>query len=364
MMLKCGERLVRCLTGQDVDRVPFGVGIGWFPWGQTQARWRGESGKADLNVWQELGYDGGFNCPPCAAGIWPAFERQVLEETANTITVRDEAGIVRRDLKSGLSMPEFLGYPVRTPDDWERIRSERLNPAAPGRLVVDWDAFRARLRQTGEAVQVGWFPYGVFGTPRELMGAEEVLVAFYEYPEMIQDMMQHMTNLWIHLWNQVAREVQIDHIHIWEDMSGRQGSLISPSMVEAFMMPCYDRIVGFAKAHGVRIVSVDTDGDCSELVPIFMRHGVNMMFPFEVQAGNDILAYRRQYPTLGIMGGLDKRALAGTRADIDREVERAARMVTLGRYVPGFDHLIPPDVGWENFRYAATRLRQVCGGVG
>jgi hypothetical protein len=91
-----------------------------------------------------------------------------------------------------------------------------------------------------------------------------------------------------------------------------------------------------------------------------MRHGVNVFFPFEVQAGNDILAYRRRYPTLGIMCGLDKRALAGTRADVDREVAKTAAMVKQGRYVPGFDHLIPPDATWDNFRYAATRIKELC----
>jgi hypothetical protein len=171
-----------------------------------------------------------------------------------------------------------------------------------------------------------------------------------------------MTTLWLGLYERVAAEVQIDHIHIWEDMSGRQGSLISPAMVEEFMMPCYDRIAGFARDHGVRLVSVDTDGNCSELVPVMMKHGVNMFFPFEVQAGNDILAYRRQYPQLGIMCGLDKRVLSGTHADVDREVTKAAAMVKLGRYVPGFDHLIPPDATWANFKYAAEQLKQICCG--
>jgi hypothetical protein len=61
------------------------------------------------------------------------------------------------------------------------------------------------------------------------------------------------------------------------------------------------------------------------------------------------------------MGGLDKRALAGTRADVDAEVEKAAWMIRNGgRYIPGFDHLIPPDAKWDNFKYAAERLRQVC----
>ena len=84
----------------------------------------------------------------------------------------------------------------------------------------------------------------------------------------------------------------------------------------------------------------------------------------EVQAGNDILEYRRLYPDLGILGGLDKRALAGTRADVDREVEKCARMVKLGRYIPGFDHLIPPDASWEDFRHAAEEIKRVCHEVG
>lgn len=209
-------------------------------------------------------------------------------------------------------------------------------------------------------MQVGCFPYGVFGAARDLMGVEALLTGFYDDPRMIQDMMEHLTSLWIALWRRVAAEVRIDHIHIWEDMSGKQGSLISPAMVERFMMPCYDRMAAFAKEAGVRLVSVDTDGDCGELVPVMMRHGVNFFMPFEVQAGNDILAYRKQYPELGILGGLDKRALALDRAAIDREVEKAAEMVKAGRYVPGWDHLIPPDVPWSNFVYAAEQIKGIC----
>ena len=172
--------------------------------------------------------------------------------------------------------------------------------------------------------------------------------------------MRHLTDLWISLWLRIAQEIQIDRIHIWEDMSGRQGSLVSPKMVEEFMMPCYDRIGAVGRENGVRVVSVDTDGDVSELVPIFMRHGVNLIYPFEVQAGNDILEYRRKYPDLGILGGLDKRALAKDHAAIDREIDKAREMVKHGRYIPCFDHLIPPDVPWENYKYAAEQMRDVC----
>ncbi|HEY3378871.1 MAG TPA: uroporphyrinogen decarboxylase family protein [Armatimonadota bacterium] len=358
-----GERVVRCLTGEEIDRVPYGVGIGWSPWGETLENWRVESGVADLNVGEYFGFDRSFAQPEITLGLLPAFAPVVLAETEEFIIHRDARGITKRDRRDGGSMPEFLEYPVKTPEDWEQLKAERLRIDDLARISQDWDQFRARLKETGEAVQVGWFPYGAFGTPRDLMGDEELLVAFYDEPEMVKDMMQHLTALWIALFARVAAEVQIDHIHIWEDMSGRQGSLISPAMVEEFMMPCYDRIRDFGRSAGVRLISVDTDGDCAQLTPVMMRHGVNMMVPFEVQAGCDIHDYRRRYPTLGIMGGLDKRALAGSTAEIDVELAKAAEMVRHGRYVPGFDHLIPPDVSWENYKYAAAQMRKICFGA-
>ncbi|MBU4198781.1 MAG: hypothetical protein KKG09_10700 [Verrucomicrobia bacterium] len=360
--MKPGERFIRCLTGLPIDRVPYGVGIGWAPWGETLARWKTESGRQDLDPIREFGFDASCAHPSVHAGIFPAYERVLVRDEGELIVYRDERGITMRGRKDGGSMPEFLDYPVKTRADWERLKAERLNSDVPGRIPQDWPEFREKIRISGEAVQVGAFPFGVFGTPRDLMGVEAVLISFYEVPDLIRDMMEHLTTLWLTLWTRVAGDVRIDHIHIWEDMSGRQGSLISPAMVREFMMPQYDRIARFAREFDVRVVSVDTDGDCSELVPLMMEHGVNMVFPFEVQAGNDIREYRRRYPTLGIMGGLDKRVLAGAQANVDREVVRAAEMVRHGRYIPGFDHLIPPDASWDNFRNAAEQLKAVCYG--
>jgi len=78
-----------------------------------------------------------------------------------------------------------------------------------------------------------------------------------------------------------------------------------------------------------------------------------------VQAGNDIRDYRRRYPELGIMCGLDKRCLAETPESVDREIQRCTEMVRVGRYVPGFDHLIPPDSKGELVRRAAEGIKRV-----
>lgn len=362
-MLTPGERTVRWLCGGAADRPPFWYNLGWQPWGETLKRWRAETGNPALDPCQALGFEPAFIEPKVHLGLYPEFEPVILSETADMVVCRNRQGITLRNRRDGASMPEFLDYPVKTPADWAHLKHERLRVGDPARIGEDLVAFRDRASAQGLAVQVGRFPYGVFGTARDLLGVEALLMGFYDFPEMIHDMMSHLTNLWLDVMARVASVVRIDHIHIWEDMSGRQGSLISPAMVEAFMMPCYDRIAAFARAHGVRLMSVDTDGDCHALVPMMMRHGVNLFFPFEVQAGNDIRAYRTRYPELAIMGGLDKRALAQARPALVREVETAAWMLSRGRYAPGFDHLIPPDVPWENYRFAAEAIRNLCMGA-
>lgn len=352
------QRLINALLGRPVDRAPFGIDFGWYPWGETHQRWLRETGKTNLDIARELGYDAGFIQPGLHCGAWPHFPSRVLSEDEDFIVSLDYRGITMKNRRDGGSIPDFLDHPVKTPADWERYKAERLDPRRPGRVAEDLGAFKERARD--RAIQVGDYPWGVFGTARDLMGAEELLVAFYDMPEMIKDMMSHLTDVWLRVYEQVASVVQIDRVHIWEDMSGRNGSLISPAMVEEFMMPCYDRIAAFARQCGAQLVSVDTDGDCSQLLPVMLRHGVNMFLPFEVQAGNDIRQYRHQYPSLAILGGLDKRALAAGRPAIDREVERCREMLSLGGYVPSWDHLIPPDVTWDNFKYAAGRIREVC----
>jgi uroporphyrinogen decarboxylase len=314
-------------------------------------------------------------------GAWPPFKPEVLSEDENSIITRDPRGIVLKNLKKSCSMPDFIDYPVHNRKEWEKYKDERLQPNAGGRFLkpgcawnlwndVPWTPATAQEATAPVAEQasrekrpvaVGTFPWGVFGTARDMMGAEELLITFYTDPALVHDIMDTFTDLWVSLYEQVAKYVQIDHVHIWEDMSGKQGSLISPAMIEEFMMPNYRKIHEFVKSHKVALTSVDSDGLVDELIPVMMRNGMNVMFPFEVQAGCDIEKYRRLYPTLGIWGGLNKHALAVDRSAIDVELAKAQRMLKHGRYVPCLDHLVPVDVSWDAWVYYNKRLKEIMG---
>lgn len=362
------DRIIRTLTCRQTDHAPLVSWLGFSPWAETKQRWiketgfQTEPGGRNFGQWREelFGLKPLFSVAPLEYGPFPRFPHKEISRDSEFVICTDHRGITMRSRLDGGSMPEWIGHPVKSREDWEQYKVERLQPDAAGRLA-QLDHFLDVSAKIDAPIQVGIFPWGVFGTARDLLGAEEVLIGFYTEPEMIRDIMQTYTSIWLSLYEKVAERVHIDHIHIWEDMSGKQGSLVSPAMIEDFMMPEYDRIAAFARKHGVEVVSVDTDGQVDELVPLMMKHGVNAFMPFEVQAGCDIESFGKQYPGLGIMGGLDKRALALDQSAMHRELDRAEKMLARGGWLPGFDHMIPPDVPWANYRYFMERLRKLVG---
>lgn len=355
------ERFVACLTGEPVDRPPFW--LFWGPWATTYARWKREGLSESVTDHRALlGSDRlpagvPVNCGPC-----PQIERTVLSEDDESIVFTDSWGIKRRDLKGRESMSEFLEFPVKTRKDWERFREERLNPDHPDRLKGNWQADCETWRQKGHPIQLGYFPdVGIFGGVRWLLGDEEGLIAFYTMPDLVHDIMDHLASLYLTVFEQVVGTTPVDVILIWEDMCGKQGPLISPAHWEQFMGGPYRRIRDFARKHDIPLISVDTDGDPDRILPCMMRAGVNYLYPLEAAAGCDVAAMRAKYPALGMMGGIDKRALAMGPDAIDREIERIRPVVDKGRYIPELDHLVPDDVSWENYCYYAEALKKLVG---
>lgn len=226
-----------------------------------------------------------------------------------------------------------------------------------------WDQLVKEYQNHDFPLILGFCGEGFFGNLRRLMGEMNLFTGYYDHPELIEHMNGYFAELWISLWDEAPRVVKPDAAWFFEDMCYRNGPLISPALFREIMSPHYRAITRFLDDHGVGVRIVDTDGNCWELIPEFLDVGITGMLPFEVASGMDVVQVRERFPRLQIFGGLDKQAVAAGRKAIDAEL--ASKLHAMGRrggYVPCLDHLVPPNVSWDDFRYYRDRLRQyTCG---
>ena len=125
------------------------------------------------------------------------------------------------------------------------------------------------------------------------------------------------------------------------------------------MLPNYRKIRAFADAHDIHVMEVDTDGDCEMLIPLFHEAGINKMLPFEVTGNIDVCRLRQEYPYMAMEGGIDKMKIAKGPEACDRELNRIRPLLGKPGYFPTLDHLIPPELSFENYAYFVRRLREM-----
>ena len=257
-------------------------------------------------------------------------------------------------------MPMWLEYPVKNRNDWEEIKKQRLNSdSISQRYAENFKEFLKEAVNRTFPLGIFYYPIGFFGSLRYLVGEERLFTLYYDDPGLIKDMVSHLCDLWIKMGEELLSKTEIDVVSFWEDMSGKNGPLISPATFKEFMTPCYRKIVDFYKSKGVNNFIVDTDGNVEKLIPLFMEAGVNGMFPFEQQAGNDLIKIRKKYPKLVIAGGFDKNTLFKTREHIDSELEKMEYLISKGGFIPHGDHLIPPNCSWDNYKYYREKLGRI-----
>jgi uroporphyrinogen decarboxylase len=193
------------------------------------------------------------------------------------------------------------------------------------------------------------------------MGTERLLLTFYDDPALIEEMMDHIVYFTNEIIEKVVRDIELDWVYVWEDMAFKTGPFISPELFKKFMVPRYRKITDLLHKHGIDIIIVDSDGNTEKLIPLWIESGVNGQWPLEVAAGMDAVALRKEYGRdFILLGNIDKRALSKGKEEIREEVmKKVPFLLEQGGYFPSIDHLIPPDISFENFRYFVNTLREV-----
>ncbi len=305
----------------------------------------------------------------CEASFHPAFEVKLVEDRGEHEVVQDHAGrhvLFFKGRRSGF-MPEYLGHPVKDQRSWEEDVKWRLDPESPERDRNIADYLPYAVKYAGQGLIVSQNLIGGYMYLRSLIGPGELLYRFHDDPALIHACMQ----TWLELSDSVIarhqQHVTIDECFLAEDICYNCGSLISPDMMREFLFPYYQQLISNIKARQIDrsrhlYVHIDTDGCVEPVIPAYQELGMDVMSPFEVASGCDVVAQGAAHPELAIFGGIDKRILALDMSDIDRELERILPfMRERGGYVPTCDHGVPEEVSYENYLHYRKRCVELGG---
>jgi hypothetical protein len=218
------------------------------------------------------------------ANLWmsPPFEEKVVEIRGNHKVLINGDGLFAEIPVDGHdTIPHYIKSSIKTPDDWKKIKAERFRRDDPARKV-DIEALQ-KIHQ-GHEYPLGINVGSMIGKVRDMLTFEGLAYAIFDYPTMVEDMVETACQISEDSLDQILPHFDFDYASGWEDICYKGGPIVSVKFFKNVVMPRYKRINEKLKKAGIDIWWIDCDGDVRPILPYMMEGGVNCLFPYEVNS--------------------------------------------------------------------------------
>ncbi|MGD9496677.1 MAG: uroporphyrinogen decarboxylase family protein, partial [Armatimonadota bacterium] len=204
---------------------------------------------------------------------------------------------------------------------------------------------------------------GIYWGIRDFVGMLELSVMFHDQPDLVHEMFEYWAWYLMQILDEPLRHIKVDELILNEDMAFKGQAMMSPALIEEFLLPRYLQLYEFFKQRGVEAVVMDSDGYNNQILDVMYPQALDGIQPIEIAAGNDPEEMLTRYPGIFIHGGVDKRELAKSRERLRREVTTRYRSAWQhGGFIPHCDHGVPPDIPLRNFLYYVELARGLANG--
>ena len=221
------------------------------------------------------------------------------------------------------------------------------------------------VREVKQFHDQGYFVNYWYLEPFELvwrfMGFKETLMLLAQDPGLASELFEACADQIIGSFDEaVSMGVEFDGNFVGGDLAGKNGPLFSPEMYRELLLPHHKRIFHYFNKKSVPTI-YHGDGDERLLLDLLLEAGIVGIHPLEVKAGMDVREIKKRYHgRLVLLGGIDVRALSGTKDDIEKELESKLPVAMEGGgYIYCVDHSVAPTVSLENYEYALELVREI-----
>ena len=214
---------------------------------------------------------------------------------------------------------------IQTMEDYEKYQAP--DAFAPGRF----DSLKKLVARYKGKYAIGVHLNDVLSIPRNLMGFEELMLAFCTEPDLIRRLVEMSVDLNIQLAGEAARH-GADFVFTGDDYSSAQGPFMSPNTFRELLYPGLKRAVKGFHDHGLPVIK-HTDGNILPLMDMILDVGFECLDPIDPLGGMDMAFMKREYGHLMALKGNVNCATTlvnGTAEDVVRETLGVIRAAAEG----------------------------------
>ena len=198
---------------------------------------------------------------------------------------RNEWGVV---VERGEEQHSTVVEPViRTLEEAEAYQPP--DPTAPHRF----DSLKRLVAAYKGRYAIGVHLNDVLSIPRNLMGFEELMMAFCLEPELVARLVAMSVELNIRLAAEAAR-CGADFVFTGDDYASGQAPFMSPETFRELLYPGLKRVVAGFHAQGLPVIK-HTDGNVMPLMEMIVDAGFDCLDPIDPLGGMEMAAMKRDY---------------------------------------------------------------------
>lgn len=325
-MMTGRERIITALNRGQPDRVPT---MEWVLHPDVIRRFNGS--ESDVAFVTTASLDG--------IAVSLNYRKTVLDSRH----IVDEWGVTRVTYDE---YPNPVAFPVRDAGDLRNLTIP--DPDDEYR----YGTIARALRDVGSEIAVVARVKDVFSQPRDLMGFEDFLMAFYLQPDLVAELMQmcvdHSTRIARNL-----KSMGIEVIVIGDDIANNQGLLISPDMYMAQVYPYFKELVQNFKDLGLLVIK-HSDGDLHAVLEPLVETGIDCLDPIDPLGNMDIAQIKQDYGSrVALKGNVDcvGTLVDGSRDDVVRATLRCILAASVGGgHIISSSNSIHSGISPDNYR--------------
>jgi uroporphyrinogen decarboxylase len=161
-----------------------------------------------------------------------------------------------------------------------------------------------------------------------LVGMQDLMCFFFTEPQAVRELLHRIMDFQLGIARHYLN-VGVEMVGMGDDLGTQKGLLLSPGVIEGFLVPEYRRLFSLYKEHGV-LVNFHSCGHITPILATFMDLGVDILNPIQATA-NDLEEVRRlTQGRVALQGGVRSAVIvSGPVKAIRSEVAR--RLWQLGR---------------------------------